>query len=149
MRVAIGSATRQRLAGAFRYGLAGLLLLAIPLLAAPAADAQTKCGSQDKNRPATLQRPGFSIPAGSPQPTLEVNGYCDAAPGGDYLYGTVNVTIGGVLTFKEGQSSDQDKVTNFWAQSIIVENGGAIKAGVDTEKPYGTAGCVVYRVVIA
>src|SRR5215204_2744486 len=116
MRVAF--ATRRCLSGAFRYGVAGLLLLAMPLLTAAAVHAQTKCGSQDKNNPAPLPRPGYSSPPGSPQPTLEVTGYCIAKAAdpkettdpslNDYYYGKVNVTKGGALIFAEGLKNARD-----------------------------------------
>src|SRR6202035_2565641 len=69
---------------------------------------------------------------------LQISGPCIVKVTGNYFYSKVNI-IGpkGQLIFQEGPSSDLDKVTNFWARSIIVENGGTMKAGVD-DKPYGS-----------
>ena len=66
--------------------------------------------------------------------------------------GQVNIVNGGKLVFVEPASSDTPTGQDFWASSIIIENGGEMLAGVDytrlnpaTEreeivetKPYGT-----------
>lgn len=52
-------------------------------------------------------------------PNLQVVGICNVALGRDYYYGQVNVLQGARLLFHETPAS-----TNFYASSIIVENGG-------------------------
>jgi hypothetical protein len=167
LSVAVAFVTRQRFANAVRCGLAaGLLAFGFPLLAPTTghAKADATCGSTDAKQPAELVRQGITTPIddskpGEKQPSLEVNGYCKVKPAdptesnnpslNDYYFGKVNITNGGVLIFEEGPSTARDKVVNFWAKSIIVENGGTMMAGVDDTtdtnitpgtKPYGTNG---------
>jgi hypothetical protein len=142
MPLAMGSATGMRLAGVFRYGFAGLLLLAMPLLSATPAQAQNPepCTNGKELEPKRDQNIALTaVGPGESQPDLEISGTCIVKQTGDYYYSRVNITKGGVLIFKEGPDSRAvDRVTNFWAKSIIVENGGAIKAGVEGDPPYGT-----------
>src|ERR1700722_13915133 len=95
-------------------------------------------------------------PLGTPM-DLEVTGPCKV-PAGNYYYRNVNiystkmgskadpVPPGGTLTF-------QDATIDFWANSILVENGGTLRAGAaddgtepgprgcsDTVKPFGCSG---------
>ena len=78
-------------------------------------------------------------------------GTCIVSKLGDYYYGTVHVENGGKLVFVEPPQQDpgQPNETNFWAESIIIENGGGVFAGVPVagedgatfdEKPYGIKG---------
>ncbi|MFC3228218.1 hypothetical protein ACFOGJ_13315 [Marinibaculum pumilum] len=86
----------------------------------------------------------------SSQPDLLVSGSCTVSKIGDYHFGDVNVVAGGSLIFVEPPQQDPGKPnrTNFWAESIIVENGGAVLAGVAApiggqtvdQKPYGSNG---------
>jgi hypothetical protein len=66
---------------------------------------------------------------------IEIVGKCTTAAG-LYKYRNVNVIQGGTLAFS-------DAMTEFWAESIIIENGGAMTAGVADDGsivPIGTAG---------
>src|SRR5260221_769105 len=153
--VVTGRASRRRLARLCRYGFLGtLLFLALPSLTTETARAQAAspvpCSGGTPQNPTVVKAQGFVYPIddksrkGEIQPDLEVSGYCvvqaSGQPNDNYYFGKVNVIDKGTLVFKEGANSALTKVTNFWARSIIVENGGALKAGVDTDKPYGTAG---------
>jgi cell migration-inducing and hyaluronan-binding protein len=68
--------------------------------------------------------------------------------GGTYTFSHVNIVAGGKLVFVEPTRESAVKRQDFWATSIIIENGGAIYAGVDVPgdkemvnvKPYGTNG---------
>ena len=71
---------------------------------------------------------------------LEVTGLC-TVPAGTYYYRNVNIfkknsaMTGGILSF-------QDATIDFWANSILVENAGTLRAGVADDgsiKPIGTA----------
>jgi len=53
-------------------------------------------------------------------------------PAGTYQYGNINIISGGSLTFNDAK-------IDFWAKSILVENGGSLIAGTP-EKPIGTNG---------
>src|SRR5687768_1620929 len=99
MPLAMGSATGMRLAGVFRYGFAGLLLLAMPLLSAtpvraqnpePCTDGKELEPKRDQNIALTAVGPGES------QPDLEISGTCIVKQTGDYYYSRVNITKGGV-----------------------------------------------------
>jgi hypothetical protein len=74
-------------------------------------------------------------PLGTPK-DLEVTAPC-RVPAGTYYYGNVNifrkkgVTVGGTLTF-------DDATIDFWANNILVENLGTLRAGTAKE-PIGTA----------
>ena len=133
-------APASRLAKGLRYGLASGLLLGLPALSAAIGHAQqpppVTCGSGDL-RPQVITVSTSGGVSGDNQPDLVVNGACTVKSGADYYYGKVNIVAGGTLLFKEGQPSDIDKVTNFWARSVIVENGGTLQAGTP-ETPYGT-----------
>jgi hypothetical protein len=74
-------------------------------------------------------------------PNLQVVGICNVTLGRDYYYGQVNVLQGGRLLFHETPAS-----TNFYASSIIVENGGELSAAwIETSReiasdPIGAVG---------
>jgi cell migration-inducing and hyaluronan-binding protein len=82
---------------------------------------------------------------GGDQPDLVVNQPCKVL-GGTYYFRHVNIIApAGKLIFIEPAAESQLKGQDFWATSIIIENGGAILAGVDDAKtgvvgvaPYGT-----------
>src|SRR5260370_22574379 len=72
---------------------------------------------------------------------LEITGDC-TVPAGSYYYGKVNIyqkpdtQTGGNLTFN-------DATINFWANSILVEKGGTLRAGITKTgvfQPIGTNG---------
>jgi cell migration-inducing and hyaluronan-binding protein len=142
MRVALRVATRERMASALRSGFAGaLLFLGMPLLSATAVRAQEPepCTDGELKPKSELNISLVGAGPGESQPDLKISGTCIVKTVGDYYYGKVNVIKGGALIFKEGtDSTAADRVTNFWARSIIVEEGGALKAGVDGDAPYGT-----------
>ena len=52
-------------------------------------------------------------------------------PAGTYQYGNINIINNGSLTFK-------DEIINFWAKSILIQNGGSLIAG--KPDPIGTNG---------
>jgi hypothetical protein len=54
-----------------------------------------------------------------------------SVPAGIYQYGNINIINGGSLNFK-------DEVINFWAKSILIQNGGSLIAG--KPDPIGTKG---------
>jgi hypothetical protein len=142
-----GRTSRGRPASLLRFGFLGVLLcLALPLLGATTGYAQKmmpitpspdKCASGELRPKTGLNLSLTGAGPGQSQPDLLISGRCIVKLTGDYSYAKVNITNGGVLIFQEGPSSDLDKVTNFWARSIIVESGGTMKAGVD-DKPYGS-----------
>jgi cell migration-inducing and hyaluronan-binding protein len=68
---------------------------------------------------------------------LLVTGTCVVQPSKKYYYGNVNIVSPGVLIFEEAPNSE----TNFWASSIIIENGGKMSAGESTV--FGTFGGVL------
>ena len=136
-----GRTSRGRPASLLRFGFLGtLLFLGMPLLLATTGYAQTKpdpCQGGELKPKTSLNLSLTGAGPGESQPDLLISGRCIVKATGDYYYAKVNITNGGVLIFQEGPSSDLDKVTNFWARSIIVESGGTVKAGVD-DKPYGS-----------
>jgi cell migration-inducing and hyaluronan-binding protein len=77
------------------------------------------------------------------QPDLRIEGVCTVQSGKKYFYANVNILNKGNLEFVEGP----EPVTDFWASSIIIENGGAMTAGTppdplknDPGTPYGLKG---------
>ncbi len=84
---------------------------------------------------------GGTLTSGDATTDLQVTGPCEV-PAGTYVFHSVNiystnpgVTPGGTLTF-------DDAVTNFYAENIVIENGGSLIAG-STTTPIGTAGGAV------
>jgi hypothetical protein len=82
-----------------------------------------------------------TLTSGDATTDLQVTGPCEVT-GGTYVFHSVNiystnpgVTPGGTLTF-------DDAVTNFYAENIVIENGGSLIAG-STTTPIGTAGGAV------
>ncbi len=76
-----------------------------------------------------------------PQPDLLVNGTCKVVGSSPFYFGHVNIVAGGKLIFVEPPIEPRDvKGQDFWATSIIIENGGALLAGVGDQEAYGTNG---------
>ena len=75
-------------------------------------------------------------------PDLLVTGDCHVQPSQTYYYGAVNVLAKGRLVFDELGDQVKPTVTDFWASSILVENGGTLAAG-DARQPYGIYGGVL------
>ncbi|MCB8881474.1 hypothetical protein ACELLULO517_14585 [Acidisoma cellulosilytica] len=73
------------------------------------------------------------------QPDLLVESDCVVKPG-SYYFGHVNIIKGGSLIFKENDVPGPNNQITFWARSILIENQGAMKAGVDGDKPFGERG---------
>src|SRR5262245_41881014 len=101
-------------------------------------------GAPSLDLPANLSlRPSFAAP-GDPCPggvldpgageDIVLSASCSVGAG-TYHYGVVNIINGGSLNF-------QDKVIHFWAQSVVVENGGSLIAG-STSTPIGQNGGLV------
>jgi hypothetical protein len=59
---------------------------------------------------------------------LKVTGTCPVKPGTTYYYGNVNILAGGILLFYENYADGSGSITDFWASSIIIENGGELSA---------------------
>ena len=73
------------------------------------------------------------------QENLVIRTHCTVDTAGNYVYGTVNIINNGTLEFREPATAGK---INFWAENIIIENGGTLKAG--TEKaPFGSRGSVL------
>ena len=124
------------------------MLIAAPLVKSISADSwspenknkhKLKGAEVDTCASGTLT-PMMMPPVGNPL-DLEVTGPC-VVPAGNYYYGNVNIfkkkgaTAGGILSFN-------DATIDFWANSILVENAGTLRAGVaadgKTVQPIGTA----------
>ncbi|MBS0640921.1 MAG: hypothetical protein JSS43_13670, partial [Proteobacteria bacterium] len=73
------------------------------------------------------------------QPDLLVTGTCIVKAATPYYFGNVNIIKPGILVFQEADATaaPADKVTSFWAKSIIIENGGTVLAGTGTYKDTG------------
>ena len=136
-----------------------VLLISLPFVKSISADS-TLFSQRLVENPDTCSSgaltPMAMPPVGTPL-DLEVTGPCKV-PAGNYYYRNVNiystkmgskadsVPQGGTLTF-------QDATIDFWANSILVENGGTLRAGAaddgtepgpmgcsDTVKPFGCSG---------
>src|SRR5271170_4254023 len=122
--------------------IAVALLIAIPLVKNLSADSGSsknkgKGGEVDTCASGMLS-PMAMPPMGTPM-DLQVTGPCKV-PAGNYYYGNVNifqkkgVATGGILSFN-------DATIDFWANSILVENKGTLRAGVADDgsmSPVGT-----------
>jgi hypothetical protein len=121
-------------------------LIAIALLAAASTAATVSAYAQGPARLAEADKcvggmltPMTMVPLDVKD--LEVTGPCKV-PAGKYYYGNVNIykkngaMTGGVLSFA-------DATIDFWANNILVENAGTLRAGVaddgKTITPIGTA----------
>ena len=75
---------------------------------------------------------GGTLPPGDGTKDLRISQPCNVGNGTDkiYQYKNVNIVNNGILTFMdEGEGSD----IHFWAKSILVESGGSLIAGTDTD----------------
>ena len=100
--------------------LLGRVLLAITLLVlgTQAAQAVVQTCSNGWLPPGDIASP----------PDLKVTGTCPVKPGTTYYYGNVNILAGGILLFYENYADGSGSITDFWASSIIIENGGELSA---------------------
>jgi hypothetical protein len=73
------------------------------------------------------------------QPDLLVSTTCTANVAGTYNYGQVNIVAGGTLEFDEPATAGTH--IDFWASSILIQNGGSLVAGKGT--PFGRDGGVL------
>ena len=134
----MGSGESAVVTGGSRRVLIQFILVAM-LIAAPlvkSVSANSWDGDQNKHKlkgaevdtcaSGTLT-PMMMPPVGAPL-DLEVTGPC-TVPAGNYYYGNVNIfkkkgaATGGILSFN-------DATIDFWANSILVENAGTLRAGV-------------------
>jgi hypothetical protein len=88
----------------------------------------------ETGKPHEVPEQALLQPAPAEQPDLRIDGDCIVVSGKKYFYANVNIRNGGKLSFPETPNSP----TDFWASSIIIENGGAMTAGETT--PFGTNG---------
>lgn len=127
-------------AGALSAGrwlpMVGLLLLGAQAVQAQDREVIT-CGGAEELKARTLKDTLVD---------LKVDGTCYVRSGGrrEYYYGQVNVVAGGQLEFTEAAGdANRDSTTDFWASSIIIENGGQMEAyalGHYPLQPYGDNG---------
>jgi cell migration-inducing and hyaluronan-binding protein len=118
-----------------------LLVLTLLVLGTQAVQAETCIGG-------AVSQGNLASP-----PDLEVTGECFVAIGKTSYFGNVNILAGGILLFYEDDykdpNSNNDKVgnnskTDFWASSIIIENGGKLSAyGNDNYYSFGYRGGVL------
>ncbi|MEQ8347628.1 MAG: hypothetical protein RIB84_16580 [Sneathiellaceae bacterium] len=125
-----------------RNGLLAAAALAASWALGGAARAETETCPEDGVLPQQALRIGGT---GDSQPDLLVTGLCKVDKLGEYMFGTVNVVQGGRLVFVEPPTPvDRTKNrTAFWAEAIVIENGGSVEAGTGSEKPYGSNGNVL------
>ncbi len=116
--------------------LALLLVVLAGLLVLPMGNRAWAAPEPCVGGPVATQ--ALKLPSGSPQPDLVISGACTMTVGNDYYYGAVNIIKGGSLTFVDPGTAGN---INFWASSIIIENGGAMYAGVDA--PFGAKGATL------
>ena len=131
-----------------RLALAALLLaLVVPALpkpamaqfapSAPKASAKEVPCNSDGTVPVQGIRKGSSGPG--QQPDLLIDRDCKAQGANTYYFGTVRIINKGTLRFVEPPTASK---VNFWANNIIIENGGTLMAGTATA-PYGSRGSVL------
>ncbi len=116
--------TNANLSGAKFGGAVGLAVTRPaeqPELAQEEPEAPNPC-------PNGILRP---IPVKEDMQDLVLSQAC-MVPAGTYQYGEIDIINGGSLTFK-------DEKINFWAKSILIQNGGSLIAG-STSDPIGKAG---------
>ncbi|MGE0419155.1 MAG: hypothetical protein AB7O80_20315, partial [Acetobacteraceae bacterium] len=121
-----------------------VLGILVPLLGgAGHASAEKITCTGGEVRQQTLRSSGEDRVPENAQPDLEIKGDCTISTTGQHFWGTVNVTAGGTLRFVEPATPRQEgqpDLIEFWANAIIIENGGALKAGVGDAAPFGTNG---------
>ena len=93
-----------------------ILILADVGIAQPETGATSTCTGGDI---------GHLSNQGDPM-SLIITGSCVVESSGDYFYNYINILDGGTLEFKDAN-------INFWANSILVENGGSLIAGTQSD----------------
>ena len=75
-------------------------------------------------------------------PDLVISEVCHVKAGGQFFYGNVNIIQGGHLVFDDPPDSTP---SDFWARSILVENGGTLWTGAEKSfsPPYGAHGGIL------
>src|SRR5690242_6701546 len=148
----LSPAAESRLAnrGGARRGWAAALLLALAALLPSSAGAQpaqltpltpsnnTSSCASGVLAPQGLRQGGGNAPG--QQPALILTTTCKVTQAGSYFYGNVNILAGGKLEFDE--PSGNGTQINFWANNIVIENGGIFQAGTPTA-PFGSRGGVL------
>lgn len=99
--------------------LSGILILAVAFAVAPQIAAAA-------DPPCTKKNP--VLPAGGTNEDLVVSTKCIVPGDGSYVFKNVNIIDGGTLIFMDGK-------TDFYAKSILIENGGTMVAGYDVTDP--------------
>jgi cell migration-inducing and hyaluronan-binding protein len=124
--------------GGFRFSILGLSFLWLIginflLITCFPASAQTA----DPCPGAFLRQHDKSNP-----PDLVISEVCHVKAGGQFFYGNVNVIQGGHLVFDDPPDATP---SDFWARSILVENGGTLWTGAETSfsPPYGAHGGIL------
>lgn len=116
------------------------LVLTAALLLTSTSGAWAACPAAE--RPASCQPiaalspmvPGGSVSAA---PDVVIRD-CRTVPPGTYTFGLVNVIEGGLLYFEDAAGNDGTG-TRFYARSILVQKGGAVRAGAWCQ-PFGAGG---------
>ena len=114
--------------------------LLLGLSISPALSAET--GSRAQQGATVTCSSGFLPGAGTPNnpADLLINGECHVKPDQTYYFENVNVLDKGRLVFDELDRTIKP-TAHFWAQSVVIENGGTIAAG--SARSYGTYGSVL------
>ena len=75
-------------------------------------------------------------------PDLVISEVCHVKAGGQFFYGNVNIIQGGHLVFDDPPDATP---SDFWARSILVENGGTLWTGAEKSfsPPYGAHGGIL------
>lgn len=107
-----------------------LAALGTPAVNAQCPAAQPPAGCQ----PITGHPVPPRLPGGAGAPPDVVISDCRTVPPGTYTYGFLNVVEGGTLYFV-----DQAGGTNLYARSILVQQGGSVRAGAWC-RPFGSGG---------
>lgn len=123
----------------WRFGMALPLLSGLLLalaLARPAWAADPCPGG-------VLPQQGIRLGGGNApgqQPDLVIDKTCIVDKVGPYNYGQVNIVSGGTLEFNE--PATPKSTIDFWASSILIQNGGSLVAG-KPDAPFGSSGGVL------
>jgi len=97
-------------------------------------DVHATCSSITDLPTRPIQPSDGSFPIAPPDITISD---CRTVAPGTYTAGYINIVDGGILQFDE----TSDSQTNFYAKSILVEQGGTLKAGdFTTNVPFGKNG---------
>src|SRR5262245_12475194 len=119
----------RRFATSFCLSLSLLAAADSVAAACPAAQPPPSCQPITAH-PVPPVQPGTS---GKTPPDVVISD-CRLVPPGTYTYGFINVVAGGTLYF-----ADQAGGTNLYAKSILIQQGGSIRAGAWCQ-PFGTGG---------